>query len=153
MTYPYGFTFQYVSILIYVKQPLLLTLPIYIPICFYFNLEGDSEYSRGGDIYIPICFYFNAYADYITTETTQFTFQYVSILISMEGSKEHGRNKFTFQYVSILMLIQIFSFFFFLSIYIPICFYFNTLAVLSFSPSRAIYIPICFYFNVQTIFS
>ena len=36
-------------------------------------------------IYIPICFYFNAEDYYYTVTWNEFTFQYVSILIFMQG--------------------------------------------------------------------
>ena len=54
-----------------------------------------------------------------------FTFQYVSILMS---------------HLAVLLLVHI-------TIYIPICFYFNATTNTENTTIMKIYIPICFYFN------
>ena len=56
------------------------------------------------------------------------------------------RNVFTFQYVSILMGIEPINPTL-KEIYIPICFYFNSLSMRNKDDMDIIYIPICFYFN------
>ena len=98
-------------------------------------------------IYIPICFYFNFFFFFCSSSGSSFTFQYVSILIVLEVTSLITEISFTFQYVSILIsrvsyiLLTLFSFTFqyvsilihkakgqncrIMSIYIPICFYFN----------------------------
>ena len=100
------FTFQYVSILMgiapaqgentdYIYIPICFYFnegtvrswknryKIYIPICFYFNMEFHVFHTRWQQIYIPICFYFNVLDLKFDTNITEFTFQYVSILISL----------------------------------------------------------------------
>ena len=76
---------------------------IYIPICFYFNYCCGLGISRKSKIYIPICFYFNAKDFETSTLLVVFTFQYVSILMSMRIQEARKLKIFTFQYVSILI--------------------------------------------------
>ena len=56
---------------------------IYIPICFYFNTIRFFTCIICTNIYIPICFYFNAKSFVKSSYVLLFTFQYVSILISV----------------------------------------------------------------------
>ena len=121
------FTFQYVSILINkprffifplnhiyipicfyfnndVSKPKSKPKKIYIPICFYFNNQEQRKQDKQKEIYIPICFYFNGSGNDIPLWWLwQFTFQYVSILMSRETTKNLSSSAFTFQYVSILI--------------------------------------------------
>ena len=76
-----------------------------------------------------------------------FTFQYVSILIPLKLQLDLQRNIFTFQYVSILIGAQFSLRNNFKGIYIPICFYFNFTRSHGICKNFFIYIPICFYFN------
>ena len=76
---------------------------IYIPICFYFNTIRFFTCIICTNIYIPICFYFNAKSFVKSSYVLLFTFQYVSILMSMAANLENPKSY----------------------IYIPICFYFN----------------------------
>ena len=80
---------------------------------------------------------------------TEFTFQYVSILIGVSRSLITKYESFTFQYVSILIIPSFLTSPFASLIYIPICFYFNTITIFAIALCNWIYIPICFYFNTH----
>ena len=55
----YSFTFQYVSIISFSSIINSLTSSvIYIPICFYYFAQNESQPCWFGLIYIPICFYY-----------------------------------------------------------------------------------------------
>ena len=56
------------------------------------------------EIYIPICFYFNPFTLYLVAFSKIFTFQYVSILITLSPQSTDNTYTFTFQYVSILII-------------------------------------------------
>ena len=76
-----------------------------------------------------------------------FTFQYVSILIDGKIENAAEVEKFTFQYVSILIGGGCARPPVGCNIYIPICFYFNLPGMPHILLRIVIYIPICFYFN------
>ena len=75
------FTFQYVSIISSSSlNSLIVIIPIYIPICFYYFTRSE---------WVHRCWWW-------------FTFQYVSIISIKKRKKYTIARKFTFQYVSII---------------------------------------------------
>ena len=120
---------------------------IYIPLCLYFNRMDSVRRPDARGIYIPLCLYFNISASIMRSCKSSFTFHYVSILICSKQPRKSRRTSFTFHYVSILIIFRWLIYFDCISIYIPLCLYFNHNTVFSFLRDFIIYIPLCLYFN------
>ena len=165
------FTFHYVSILIADADDSDRSgESVYIPLCLYFNQDPPSWKGEVHKIYIPLCLYFNweQFRDH-ADQGREFTFHYVSILIYLRRIAYRRNKLFTFHYVSILIDTRQGSVQRSLSVYIPLCLYFNeipqafhnwpssfTFHYVSILISRqlavgmrnlSVYIPLCLYFN------
>ena len=96
-------------------------------------------------IYIPLCFYFILPASSIPPESHQFTFHYASTLSTILILRNRTASSFTFHYASTLSR-QAFPCLFPVRIYIPLCFYFILDREGHYCSECLIYIPLCFYF-------
>ena len=140
---------------------------IYIPIWFYFNVSRVQKNRKLVRIYIPIWFYFNKFVLLQSLVPFQFTFQYGSTSI-LPALGVISPLLYLHSNMVLLQFSRVPYLSVFISIYIPIWFYFNPDVIWYVSPGTTftfqygstsimifrqrrncciIYIPIWFYFN------
>ena len=164
------FTFHYVSILIAVQRShTFQPRHLYIPLCLYFNEKFTAQSYGCIFLYIPLCLYFNLQQEQQVGERSTFTFHYVSILIALLMIHNCMSYLFTFHYVSILICLKQVKRHLNITLYIPLCLYFNPPDPVRRSRSAyftfhyvsilinvdkkvdnvkySLYIPLCLYFN------
>ena len=95
------FTFHYASTLSKLESMKQTYEGIYIPLCFYFILQGWLASAKQKSIYIPLCFYFINTSTTHTFFSAQFTFHYASTL-SLE---EDNKSVFEYHLHSIMLLL------------------------------------------------